>query len=308
MSRLQFSVSLLIALLLALSVQGQEPREKKDGDRPPEGAAGGRRGEARPDDDRPPPGPKGGKRGRGDERPPGPPGAGPSPEEFRRMAEGFIHRLDRNGDGKLDASEWEGLSPDPKTVDKNSDGAITVDELVQFPRWQVTGQGLSGKRGFSGGIGYGEGGISGGRGEGAFGGGGGRGGGGFGYGGFGGPMPGGYGGGPGMPGMGGPPPPDDREMQELMKQDAELDRQAMEMSNKVRRASGEEREKLKTQLAEVVNKHFDARQKRRELQLKRLQEELERLQGAISKRNASRESIVKNRIAELVGEPQDLEF
>jgi hypothetical protein len=32
------------------------------------------------------------------------------------------------------------------------------------------------------------------------------------------------------------------------------------------------------------------------------------LQGAISKRNASREAIVKNRTAELVGEPQDLDF
>ena len=75
-----------------------------------------------------------------------------------------------------------------------------------------------------------------------------------------------------------------------MKQDADLDRQANDLANRVRRASGPEREKLKSELSDLVNKHFDARQKRRDLQLKRLQEDLERLQSAISKRNASRPS------------------
>jgi hypothetical protein len=210
------------------------------------------------------------------------------------MAEEFLRMLDRNRDGKLNSTEWEGLTPDPLTIDKNSDGEITVEELSAFPRWQVGGAGM---RGFGGGFGGG-----------GFGGGeGGRGGFGGGYGGM--PMPGGYGGMPGMMGgPGGQPPPDDPEMRELMKQDADLDREANDLANRLRRASGAERDKLKGELADLVNKHFDARQKRRELQLKRLQEELERLQSAISKRNASRESIVKNRIAELTGEPRDLEF
>jgi len=68
------------------------------------------------------------------------------------------------------------------------------------------------------------------------------------------------------------------------------------------------RANLRTQLAEVVNKHFDVRQKRRELQLKRMEEELKRLQEAITDRNKSRESIVSKRMLELVGDPKDLDF
>jgi hypothetical protein len=135
-----------------------------------------------------------------------------------------------------------------------------------------------------------------------------RGGAGGGYGGFGagGMMPGGYGRpNPGMPGEG---PLEDREMNELMMQDAELEGRTMEMAERARIAQGDERAKLKTQLAEVVNKHFDVRQKRRELQLKRMEGELKRLQEAINDRNKSRESIVSKRMLELVGDPKDLDF
>jgi hypothetical protein len=123
--------------------------------------------------------------------------------------------------------------------------------------------------------------------------------------------------GPGMPQMTpyaperggyGEMPPDDPEMRELVGQDAELERQTFQTAEQVRRAGGDERDRLKTQLAELVNKHFNVRQKRRELQLKRMEDELKRLRDAISQRNESRGSIVKNRLAELVGDPQNLEF
>ena len=100
----------------------------------------------------------------------------------------------------------------------------------------------------------------------------------------------------------------DPEMNELMKQDVDLDRQAHELAASAREARGEERNKLKSQLAELVNKHFDVRQKRRELSLKRMEEELQRLRDAIASRNKSRESIVDNHVKELVGDPRDLEF
>jgi hypothetical protein len=130
--------------------------------------------------------------------------------------------------------------------------------------------------------------------------------GGFGGGGYG--MP-----GPGMPGMGPGgygawPAGDDPEMQEVMKQDADLERQAHEMAEHVRQARGEERSKVKADLTKIVNTQFEVRQKRRQLQLKRMEEELQRLRDAISKRNDSRESIVENHIRELVGEPRDLDF
>ena len=93
-----------------------------------------------------------------------------------------------------------------------------------------------------------------------------------------------------------------------MTQDAELERQTYQMAEQVRRASAENREKLTTQLTELVNKHFDVRQKRRELQLKRMEEELKRLRDAINERNEARAKIVKERMAELIGTPNKPEF
>jgi hypothetical protein len=118
-------------------------------------------------------------------------------------------------------------------------------------------------------------------------------------------------GGMGMPGWfgpGGEGSADDPEMRDLMKQDADLDRQTHETAVRMREARGEDRAKLKSQLADMVNKHFDIRQKRRELQLKRMEEELQRLRDAIAKRNTSRDSIVENHLRELTGEPRDLDF
>ena len=164
------------------------------------------------------------------------------------------------------------------------------------------GRKLGGNSGFGGGFsgGYGSGGML----EG-----------GGGYGGMrsrGGPgmMPGGM---PGMPGMPGPAfgeggPPDDPEMRDVMRQDAEMERKTHELSMRVRESRGDERAKLKTELTDHVNKHFEVRQKRRELQLKRMEEELQRLRDAIASRNKSRDSIVTNHIKELIGEERDLEF
>lgn len=116
-----------------------------------------------------------------------------------------------------------------------------------------------------------------------------------------------------MPGMPGPGfgeggPPDDPEMRDIMRQDMEMDRKTHELAIRVREARGEERTKLKTEITEHVNKHFEVRQKRRELQLKRMEEELQRLRDAISSRNKSRDTIVTNHIKELIGEERDLEF
>ena len=97
-------------------------------------------------------------------------------------------------------------------------------------------------------------------------------------------------------------------MTALMEQDTALDRATQDMAARAHEARGDERAKLKAQLAEIVNKHFDVRQKRRELSLKRMEEELKRLRDAIADRNKSRESIVDNRVRELTGEPRDLDF
>ncbi len=130
----------------------------------------------------------------------------------------------------------------------------------------------------------------------------------------GGPMRGGEPSGPGFR-PGGPRPleqqrlrQDDPEMYALVEQDQQLEQQTQELAEQLRRAASDQREKLKSQLAELVNKHFDVRQQRRALQLKRMEDELARLRDAIQQRHEARESIVKERLLELTGDPRDLGF
>lgn len=125
-------------------------------------------------------------------------------------------------------------------------------------------------------------------------------------------MRGGLRGGPPGPGMG----PyemqrleqDDPEMYQLLVEDNRLDREAIALARRVREAKSTDREKLRADLAVVVNKHFDVRQQRRELSLKRMEEELKRLREAIESRSKGREDVVQRRITELVGDDKNLEF
>ena len=117
----------------------------------------------------------------------------------------------------------------------------------------------------------------------------------------------------GSPGIGRPPDwqrmqQEDPEMYQLLVSDDELDRQALEMAEQVRRAKPEEREKLKATLKDIVGKHFEVRQQRRELQLKRMEEEIQRLRDAIKTRNDAREDVVNKRITELTGDVNPLDF
>jgi hypothetical protein len=100
----------------------------------------------------------------------------------------------------------------------------------------------------------------------------------------------------------------DPEMFALVNQDEQLEQQSAELADRVRRASAEQRDQLKTQLKELVNKHFEIRQQRRELQLKRMETELARLREAIKERNEARDSIIQLRLTELTGDVKDLGF
>jgi hypothetical protein len=115
-----------------------------------------------------------------------------------------------------------------------------------------------------------------------------------------------------MFGLGGPGPREmeqaDPEMYALMKADGELGGQSYGLAEQVRKATGEQRAKLKQQLEDLLNKHFDVRQQRRQLQIKRMEDELKRLQEAVEKRSEARDALVRQRIAELLGEQADLGF
>ena len=119
----------------------------------------------------------------------------------------------------------------------------------------------------------------------------------------------------GMPGTMGPPnmgpgnmgPRNmrDPEMAKLEEADMDLDRQTHELAEQFRREEGaEDREKLKEMLTVVVDKHFQVRQERRELEIKRLEAQLERLRAALKKRMDDRQAIVKQRISNLLGDDE----
>jgi hypothetical protein len=101
---------------------------------------------------------------------------------------------------------------------------------------------------------------------------------------------------------------DDPEMYKLLMSDDELDGQALQISEQLRRAPSDEREKLRAALKDVVIKHFEVRQKRRELALQRMEDEIKRLRDAIQARNEAREDIVNKRITELTGVANPLDF
>jgi hypothetical protein len=119
---------------------------------------------------------------------------------------------------------------------------------------------------------------------------------------------------PGGPGMGPSPfemqrlEQDDPEMYRLLVEDNRLDREAQALARQVRAAKSDEREKLRAELAVIVDKHFEVRQQRRELSLKRMEEELKRLREAIESRTKGREEIVQKRLTELIGDNKELEF
>jgi hypothetical protein len=54
------------------------------------------------------------------------------PAKIRRYAERVVKKLDRNGSGALEAVEWTLLPGDPRQIDANHDGVITVDELAAY--------------------------------------------------------------------------------------------------------------------------------------------------------------------------------
>jgi hypothetical protein len=130
------------------------------------------------------------------------------------------------------------------------------------------------------------------------------------------PMPFGRGGGPDQPGGPRVPAPfdfddlrqRDPELYELMQADIDLERKALELAASVRRAKGDEQQRLRADLMKAVEQHFDVRQQRRALQLKRMEEELARLREGIEKRGDIRDAIIQQRLSELLGEAQELDF
>jgi hypothetical protein len=54
------------------------------------------------------------------------------PAKIRRYAQRVVKQLDHNGSGALEVGEWASLAGDPRQIDANHDGIITVDELAAY--------------------------------------------------------------------------------------------------------------------------------------------------------------------------------
>jgi hypothetical protein len=96
---------------------------------------------------------------------------------------------------------------------------------------------------------------------------------------------------------------EDPDMYALMQQDHDLGRETFDLSTRFRQSTkSEDREKIKTDLAAAVEKHFTVRQQKRELELKRLEEQLQRMKDAVAKRLAEKGPIIEQRVKELTGD------
>jgi len=97
-------------------------------------------------------------------------------------------------------------------------------------------------------------------------------------------------------------------MYKLLRADADLDRQSRELAAQYRVAPTAQREQIKKDLQKLVDQQFEVRQQRRQLEVKRLEEDLQRLRDAIDRRNKVRADLVGKRVAELLGEDEDIRF
>jgi hypothetical protein len=110
-----------------------------------------------------------------------------------------------------------------------------------------------------------------------------------------------------MVGYGLGPGHDDPELSKLIQSEHELDRQSDDL---VRQYGATEdytqREKLRTQLREVLGKQFVAQQQRRERELVRVEERLSKLREQLKKRNSARDTIIDRRLETLTSDADGL--
>ena len=86
-----------------------------------------------------------------------------------------------------------------------------------------------------------------------------------------------------------------------------LSRQAEVFARQLAEAKSDgDREKLKGQLAEVLEKQFDQRQKRHEEEIKQLEAQIKKLKDLVDKRQENRREIINARLTQIVKESQGL--
>ena len=99
----------------------------------------------------------------------------------------------------------------------------------------------------------------------------------------------------------------DPEMQKLLAAEGKSQREADGLVKEYTRKDNErEREAVKLKLADVLGKQFDAQQKRRDAELARLEAQVKKLRDLMKKRGDARQSIVNNRLDQLIRDADGL--
>lgn len=90
------------------------------------------------------------------------------------------------------------------------------------------------------------------------------------------------------------------------REEIELDHKSKELVKKLAKAEGENKEKTKTQLTEILGKQFDVRQKRHQDEIEALEKQLKKLKDLVQKRQENRREIISKRLEQLGREAEGL--
>jgi flagellar motility protein MotE (MotC chaperone) len=99
----------------------------------------------------------------------------------------------------------------------------------------------------------------------------------------------------------------DPEMQKLNQEERGLARQADELARRLGDAENTgDRDKLRTELREVLGKQFDLQRERREQEIAQIEERVRKLRDQLKKRSDNRQKIIDNRIDQILNDADGL--
>jgi len=95
---------------------------------------------------------------------------------------------------------------------------------------------------------------------------------------------------------------------ENFKKEKELEIDAELLALKIKNAEGNTQQKLKSELAGVLNQLFDIKEKKKETEIKQLEKRLQELKESIQARKQNKNEIVQRRIQEMLGDSRYLRW
>jgi hypothetical protein len=110
-----------------------------------------------------------------------------------------------------------------------------------------------------------------------------------------------------MGGFGFGPAQDDPEMSKLMQAEHELEHESHELVRQFGETEDyQKREKLRTQMRELLAKQFDIQRQRRERELASIEERISKLREQLKKRTSARDTIIDRRLESLTSDAEGL--